>query len=132
MRKFWVITTLSVFALSCLGSAAWAQDRDRERGPDRYYDREHQRYTRLLPGTTITVRPNESIDVERKDNRIYTGVVDQDVRGDNGQVAVPRGSTVELIVRVQRDNDLVLDLESVIARGQRYGIQTDANRVESA
>lgn len=64
--------------------------------------REHQRYTRLLPGTTITVRPNESIDAERKDNRIYTGVVDQDVRGDNGQVAVPRGSTVELIVRVER------------------------------
>jgi hypothetical protein len=132
MRKSWVITTLSVCALSCLGTGAWAQDRDRDRDPDRYYDREHQRYTRLVPGTTITVRPSEAIDVERKDNRVYTGVVDQDVRGDTGQVAIPRGSTVELIVRVQRDNDLVLDLESVIARGQRYGIQTDANRVESA
>jgi hypothetical protein len=131
MRKSWVITTLSVIALSCLGSGAWAQDRDRDRGPDRYYDREHQRHTRLVPGTTITVRPNESIDVERKDNRVYAGVVDQDVRGDNGQVAIPRGSTVEMIVRVERDNDLILDLESVTARGQRYGIQTDANRVES-
>ena len=66
MRKFWVITTLSVFALSCLGSAAWAQDRDRERAPDRYYDREHQRYTRLLPGTTITVRPKNPLTRRRK------------------------------------------------------------------
>jgi len=38
---------------------------------------------------------------------------------------------VELIVRVERDNDLVLDLESVTARGQRYGIQTEASRVQS-
>jgi len=79
----------------------------------------------------IAVRPNESIDVERKDNRVYYGVVDQDVRGNNGQLAIPRGSNVELIVRVERDNDLILDLESVTVNGQRYAIETQANRVES-
>jgi len=36
-----------------------------------------------------------------------------------------------LIVRVMRDNDLVLDLESVSVNGQRYGVQTDKNRIES-
>ena len=57
--------------------------------------------------------------------------IDQDVRGDNGRMAIPRGARAELIVRVARDNDLILDLESVIVNGQRYGIRTEANRVES-
>jgi len=34
-------------------------------------------------------------------------------------------------VRVARDNDLILDLESVVVNGQRYAIKTDPNRVES-
>jgi hypothetical protein len=36
-----------------------------------------------------------------------------------------------LIVRVARDNDLILDLESVTVNGQRYALKTDANRVQS-
>jgi hypothetical protein len=55
----------------------------------------------------------------------------QDVRGDNGRLAIPRGATVELIVRVARDNDLVLDLESVTVNGQRYAMQAERNQVES-
>ncbi len=102
-----------------------AQDRDR------YGDRDRGRFTRLEPGTVIPVRTNQGIDVERTDNRVFTGIVDQDVRGENGRLAIPRGATVELIVRVARDNDLILDLESVSVNGQRYAIQTDPNRVES-
>jgi hypothetical protein len=62
---------------------------------------------------------------------VYYGIVDQDVRGGNGRIAIPRGSNAELIVRVARDNDLILDLESVVVNGQRYAIRTDPNRVES-
>ena len=87
--------------------------------------------TRIEPGTNITVRPNNAIDVERFDNRVYYGTVDQDVRGDNGRLGIPRGSRVELIVRVRRDNDLILDLESVTVQGRRYAIQTQRTRVES-
>jgi hypothetical protein len=57
--------------------------------------------------------------------------VDQDVRDENGRIAIPRGATAELIVRVARDNDLVLDLESVVVNGQRYAVRTDTNRVQS-
>ena len=115
-------------ALALLGGlgvapSAICQDRDRDRGGDRV--------TRIEPGTNIQVRTNDAIDAERFDNRVYYGVVDQDVRGDNGRLAIPRGSKVELIVRVMRDNDLVLDLESVNVNGQRYAIQTDKNHVES-
>ena len=106
-----------------------AQDRDRDFDRDRRDDGD--RMTRILPGTNVTIRTDQTIDVDRRDNRVYTGIVEQDVRGDNGRLAIPRGSTVELIVRVARDNDLVLDLESVNVNGQRYAIRTDTNRIES-
>jgi len=124
--------TVAIATLVVAG-AAFAQDRDRDRIRDSdHWDNEHNRYTQLVPGTVISVRPNESIDVERKDNRVYMGTVDQDVRGSNGRMAIPRGSTVEMIVRVARDNDLILDLESVnVVGGERYAIKTDASRVES-
>ena len=135
MRTSRYIGTLvvSVLFLAAAGSAQDRdRDRDRDRDSDRNWDSQNRRYTELAPGTVIMVRPTESIDVERKDNRVYTGIVDQDVRGRNGQLAIPRGSTAELIVRVERDNDLILDLESVTVNGQRYGIRTDAQHVESA
>ena len=131
MHIFRCARSVALFTGLSFSVGAWAQDRDRIRD-DRDWDREHSRFTRLTQGTMIAVRPNESIDVERKDNRVYYGVVDQDVRGSNGQLAIPRGSRVELIVRVERDNDLILDLESVTVNGQRYAIDTEANRVESS
>jgi len=116
-----------------LAAAGSAQDRDRDRGGDRdrYWDQARSQYTRLQQGTMIPVRVNEAIDVERKDNRVYRGIVDQDVQGENGRMAIPRGSTAELIVRVARDNDLILDLESVTVNGQRYAMRSEPNRVES-
>jgi hypothetical protein len=90
-----------------------------------------QEVRRLDPGTTISVRTNETIDVARQDNRVYTGIVDQGVRGSEGRILSPRGSPVELFVRLARDNDLILDLESVVANGVRYAVKTDPNRVES-
>jgi hypothetical protein len=104
---------------------ASAQDRDRDR------DLERDRMTRIETGTMISVRNTETIDVNRRDDRVYRGLVDQDVRGENGRLAIPRGSAVELMVRVAPDNDLILDLDSVMVNGQRYGIRADANRVES-
>jgi hypothetical protein len=77
------------------------------------------------------VRNNESIDVERKDNQVYYGTVDQDVRGENGRLAIPRGSRAEMIVRVAPDNDLAIDVESVIVDGQRYAVRTEKTRQES-
>jgi hypothetical protein len=93
--------------------------------------RDADRVRTLEPGTTIQVRTNETIDARRSENRIYSAIVDQDVRSDNRRIVIPRGANVELTVRVARDNDLVLDLESVVVNGERYAIRTDPNRVES-
>jgi len=122
-----VMAGLFVASALFLSSLASAQDRDRDQ--DRY--RDGDRITTLVPGTVIPVRTNEAIDVRKGDNRVYTGTVDQDVRGDDGRLAIPRGSRVELIVRFTRDNDMILDLDSVTANGQRYGVKTDPQRVQS-
>ena len=113
----------------CVSAAPARQDRDRDR--DRDYRGDRDRITRIEPGTNITVRTAETIDVERRDDRVYRGIVDQDVRGENGRLAIPRGAPVELMVRVARDNDLILDIDSVVVNGQRYAVRADANRVES-
>lgn len=102
-----------------------AQDRDRGS------DRDRDRMTRLEPGTILAVRTTDTIDAQRRNDQIYRAIVDQDVRGENGRLAIPRGSTVELIVRVSPDNDLILDLESVSVNGNRYAIKTDSNRQEA-
>lgn len=88
--------------------------------------------SRVEAGTTIPVRTNESIDTRSRDGRIYYGRIVDDVRGGDGQVAIPRGSDVELTVRTARDNDLILDIESITAYGQRYAIDTQAQRLESS
>jgi hypothetical protein len=108
-------------------SNCFAQDRGNER--DQYND--HDRVSRIDPGTLIPVRVNDSIDVDKGDNRVYTGTVDADVRGDSGRIIVPRGADVELMVRYSPDNDLNLDLESIVVNGYRYAVKTDEKHIEA-
>jgi hypothetical protein len=115
-----------LLALSVLPALS-AQDHD----SDRDHDRDRDRVTRIEPGTMIAVRTNNTIDSDRRDYQVYRGIVDQEVRGTDGRLAIPRGSDVELIVRVRTDNDLVIDLESVQVNGNRYAIRTDPNRQEA-
>jgi len=115
---------LAVIALS-LAPAATAQD------DARYRDIDRTRVVRLDPGTVVPVRVNEAIDVRKGDNRVYTGTVDRDVFGEGRRLVIPRGSTVEMMVRYARDNDLNLDLESVVVNGQRYAVRSDRQHIES-
>ncbi len=112
-------------ALSILPGVS-AQDRD-----DHDRDRDRDRVTRLDPGTTIAVRSNDTIDTDHRDNQVYSGTVDQDVRGNDGRLAIPRGSRVELMVRVSHDNDLIIDIESVTVNGERYAVKVEPNRQEA-
>jgi DUF3011 family protein len=104
---------------------------DRGCGGEFAVSRDFGRYTVLAPGTVISVRTNEYIRADNADYRVFSGTVDQDVRGTDGRLAIPRGSSVELIARRARDNDLILDLDSVTVNGQRYSIDTDTQRIES-
>jgi hypothetical protein len=115
--------------------AIYAQDQGRYRDGDRYNDRDRDydrgAVQRVDPGTTIPVRVNQAIDIDKGDNRVYTGTVEQDVRGEGGRVVIPRGSQAQMMVRYARDNDLNLDLEAIIVNGQRYGVRSDRQHIES-
>jgi hypothetical protein len=77
-------------------------------------------------GTTIQVRTTESIEARAVDGRIYRGTIENDVRDTQGRLAIPAGSTAELMVRRGPNDELVLDLDSVTVNGRRYGV--DATR----
>jgi hypothetical protein len=82
-------------------------------------------------GTTITVRTNEEINASNSDGRVFSGVVDQDVVNRGGNVAIPRGANVELLVKNASKNEVALDLDSVTVNGRRYGVQTQDSVVSS-
>jgi hypothetical protein len=84
-----------------------------------------QPYPETVPsGASITVRTNDAIDLRNSsDGRIFTGVIDRDVRDNSGGVAIPRGANAELIVRNLGQNDMAVDLESVTVGGQRYVVR---------
>ncbi|MDQ6704888.1 MAG: hypothetical protein M3Z85_02855 [Acidobacteriota bacterium] len=81
-----------------------------------------QQYSTSVPaGTKIEVRTNDTIDVKNtSDGRIYSGVVNSNVMDPNGNVAIPKGSNAELIVRNLTSQNMSVDLESVSVNGNRY------------
>lgn len=81
----------------------------------------------VAAGVNIPVRTSETINASAADGRVFTGVVDQDVYDVNGRVAVPRGSTAELITR-QEGGELAIDLESLTINGQRYAVEADVSK----
>ncbi len=78
----------------------------------------------IAAGTTIKVRTNEAINTSSEGER-FSAVVDQNVRGSNGTVVIPKGSNAALLVKRMANKDVVLDLDSLTVNGQRYGVQTE-------
>jgi hypothetical protein len=76
-------------------------------------------------GTTLAVRTNEEINVFKSDGRIFTGAINEDVRDSRGQVAIPRGAYVEMMVKRVSDDEYALDLESISVNGARMAVETD-------
>ena len=84
--------------------------------------------TTIDADTMLKIRTTEAIDVKAADGLIYTATVDEDVLDRNGEVAIPEGSTVELMAR-KSGNEMTLDLESVTVSGRRYAVVADQSTV---
>jgi hypothetical protein len=134
------LALIAALAVPQLMNAQSPYDRNRNDQYDRnrydpYEARDpYARLPRIEAGTYVTVRTRQPIDTDRRDGRVFGGTVDRDVWDDNGRLAmpaIPRGSSVEMIVRTERDGDLILDLESVVVGGQRYAVDATPNRVEA-
>ena len=84
--------------------------------------------TTIDADTTLVVRTSEAIDVKNADGLVFIGTIEEDVLDRNGDVAIPQGSTVELLARKDADG-LTLDLDSVTVGGERYAVLADPNTV---
>jgi hypothetical protein len=81
---------------------------------------------RVPAGTEISVRTVEDIHARTPpDGRIYRGVVDRDVRDEEGRIVIPRGAGAELILRASSPREVLLDLESISVGGRRYTVNAE-------
>src|SRR5215467_5548587 len=79
----------------------------------------------IPPGTVIPVRTNNTIDARDTDNgRVYSGEVSRDVLDHDNNIAIPRGTDVELMVREIGHHTLAVDLDAIVVNGKRYSVAT--------
>jgi vacuolar-type H+-ATPase subunit E/Vma4/outer membrane lipoprotein SlyB len=84
-------------------------------------------YTIIPSGTQLAVVTNEIIDSRTaNEGQRFSAQMDSDVVDSWGNVAIPRGSLVELAIRraTTDGNDLTLDVDSVTVAGTRYLVST--------
>jgi hypothetical protein len=82
-------------------------------------------------GSQIAVRSNEAIDsTNARANQKFSGTVEQDVSGSNGEVLIPKGSPAELVVRQVSNGgttgsaQVALDLAAIEIGGHRYVVSS--------
>jgi hypothetical protein len=82
-------------------------------------------------GTELAVRTNEAIDSKvAKENQTFSGQIEQDVLGPSGEVIVPKGSPVELVIRkisaggMTGSPEMVLDVQAITVASRRYVVST--------
>jgi len=82
-------------------------------------------YTIIPSGTQLSIRTNEVIDSKTaRAGQQFSAVMAEDVRDSSGAVAIPRGSDVALVIRSTEGSGLVLDIDSLVVRGERYVVST--------
>jgi hypothetical protein len=80
-------------------------------------------------GTEITISTNEAIDsTTAAVGQTYSAEISQDLRDSTGAVAIPQGTSGQLLIRhisgggIIHSPDLVLDLDSVTVNGKQYSV----------
>lgn len=82
-------------------------------------------------GSQIAVRTNEAVDsTTARANQKFSGTVEQDVTGPNGETLIPKGSPAELVVRQVSSGgttgspEVALDLAAIEIGGHRYVVSS--------
>lgn len=82
-------------------------------------------------GSSVVVRTDEAIEsTEASDNKMYRAVVQNDVTDSAGNIAIPKGSPAELVIRDTSNGkvksaSLMLDVAAVTVNGQRMLLNTE-------
>jgi hypothetical protein len=109
-------------------------DRPRDDNRDnRGYDQSRMERVVLAPGTEVVVVTNERIDARNEvEGQTFAAQINENVRDNDGSIAIPRGSDARLVVRrMERDGDLILDIESITVEGRRYRVSTSDQELDS-
>jgi hypothetical protein len=134
MRHRFDVNQVQLIDFGQVNAPAESYNRDREQAPPPPPEERHygDRYALLQPGTQISVRTDESIDSRNAvQGRTFSATISQDVIGDNGRVAIPRGSEAALVIRrideggTFSNGNFILDLDSVRVNGRTYLVDTN-------
>jgi hypothetical protein len=100
---------------------------------NRGYDQARMERVVLPAGTEIALRTNQRIDShDVVQGQTFSAQVAEDIRGDDGSVAIPRGSDATLITRRLGSNgDITLDVDSVTVAGRRYRVSTEDQKLQN-
>jgi len=86
----------------------------------------------IVSGTEFAVRSNETIDSKTASvGQHFSAVIERDILDSTGNLAIPKGSDAELVIRQTEDgsmttaSELVLDVDSVTVAGIRYLVSTE-------
>jgi DnaJ-like protein len=110
-----------------------AQADRRDDGGDHDYDQARVERVVLHPGTELALRTDERIDShEVVEGQTFRAEVAEDVRDDDGQIAIPRGSDARLVTRrLEGNGDITLDIQSIWVGGKRYRVSTEGTELEN-
>ncbi len=82
-------------------------------------------YRTIPSGTRLSIRTNEAIDSRNASvEQRFSATMAEEVRDGSGNVAIPRGADVALLIRTVSNSELVLDIESIEVGGSRYRVST--------
>jgi hypothetical protein len=89
-------------------------------------------FTAIPRHTKVRVLTTESIETQSGDGRVFHGKVAKDVFGGNGNVLIPKGSNVELMVKSLADDRLVLDLNSIETNNEQFQAESSREAMPDA
>lgn len=111
-----------------------SDDEGRESRDDNY-DYDQRRIERVVvpAGTELAIMTNERIDSrDVVEGQTFSAQIAEDIRNDDGSIAIPRGSDASLITRhVEGNGDLTLDVQSIAVGGRRYRVSTSDQELEN-
>ena len=92
----------------------------------RPYDQANMERVMLPAGTEITLLAKQRIDSkEVVQGQTFLAQINEDVRENDGSIAIPRGSGARLVTRrVEGNGDITLDVQSIEVEGWRYRVST--------
>jgi hypothetical protein len=83
-------------------------------------------YRTIPAGAIVSIRTNERIDSSTASpGQLFAASMAEDVTDGRGRMLIPKGSEVTLIIRRTAGSSVVLDIDSIVAEGVRYGVSTE-------